>query len=34
MQAVLRANEWLKRRLHTWNRAARIKEMESRQEGT
>lgn len=30
MQAVLRANEWLKRRILTWNKAARIKEMESR----
>ncbi len=29
MQAVLRANEWFKRRLHTWNRSAKIKEMEA-----
>jgi HAD superfamily hydrolase (TIGR01509 family) len=30
MHSVLKANEWIKRKLRTWDRAARIKEMESR----
>jgi HAD superfamily hydrolase (TIGR01549 family) len=28
MQVVLRANEWFKRRIHTWNRESKIKEVE------
>ena len=31
MHSVLKANEWIKRKLRTWDRAARIKELESRQ---
>ncbi len=29
MQIVLKANEWLKRRLHTWNKDTKIKEIEA-----
>ncbi|MDE1865896.1 MAG: HAD family hydrolase [Candidatus Micrarchaeota archaeon] len=29
MHSLLRLNEWIKRRLHTWNRTAKIKEIEA-----